>query len=116
MFRAMDTVSASPLPPAPDDGLGGAARASLRKLVPIRWVAVAGQLAALPVVYFGLGFELPIGRALGIVAASALFNLIHMARRQSATRFGDFDAALYLGYDIVQLGSLLFFTGGLENP
>jgi len=36
--------------------------------------------------------------------------------RQWAARLGARDAALYLGYDILQLAVLLYLTGGLQNP
>src|SRR5262249_59865278 len=36
--------------------------------------------------------------------------------RQWAARLGARSAALYLGYDILQLAVLLYLTGGLENP
>jgi two-component system, sensor histidine kinase RegB len=111
----MKSASTFDLGSAPLISLDGTVRVSLRKLVFIRWVAIAGQLAALLFVYFVLGFELPLGVALAIVAASALFNLIHVWQRQTA-RLGDLDAAFYLGYDIVQLGLLIYLTGGLGNP
>jgi two-component system sensor histidine kinase RegB len=37
-------------------------------------------------------------------------------RRQAAARLGERDAALCLGYDILQLAILLYLTGGLHNP
>jgi two-component system, sensor histidine kinase RegB len=40
---------------------GAAAGVSLRRLILMRWVAVIGQAAALLVVQFGVGFDLPIG-------------------------------------------------------
>jgi two-component system sensor histidine kinase RegB len=94
--------------------LRGPARVSLRTLMFIRWVAIGGQAVALIAVHFVLGFSLPIGLALSVVAASALFNLTHAYTRPG--RLGDRDAALYLAFDVVQLGALLYLTGGLENP
>lgn len=89
---------------------------SLRKLVLIRWVAVIGQAAALLVVHYGLGFALPLKSALAVVAASALLNTVASLPRSIGTRLGDRDAALYLAYDTLQLGVLLYLTGGLQNP
>ena len=91
-------------------------RISLRRLVLIRWVAVAGQGLALLVVHFGLGFELPIGPAFGVVACSVLLNLVFLFYRRAATRLGEGEAAAYLGYDLLQLAVLLYLTGGLQNP
>jgi two-component system sensor histidine kinase RegB len=89
---------------------------SLRMLVLIRWLAVAGQAAALLVAYFVLGFDFPIMVPLAAVAASALLNLIALPLRGASARLGEIEAACYLAYDIIQLAVLLFLTGGLENP
>lgn len=89
---------------------------SLRKLVLIRWVAVVGQAAALLVVHYGLGFVLPLRSALAVVAASAVLNTVASLPRSAGARLGDREAALYLAYDTLQLGILLYLTGGLQNP
>jgi two-component system sensor histidine kinase RegB len=89
---------------------------SLRKLVLIRWVAVIGQAVTLLVVYFGFGFDLPIKSALAVVAASVVLNAAASLPRSAGARLGDREAALYLAYDTLQLGILLYLTGGLQNP
>jgi two-component system sensor histidine kinase RegB len=104
-----DSTHIAPVAP----GLG---RISLRTLVPIRWIAVVGQALTLVIVHFGLGYHLPLLPAFAIVACSALLNLFLILHRQAATRLGERDAALYLGYDILQLAALLYLTGGLHNP
>ncbi len=91
-------------------------RISLRTLVPIRWVAVAGQALAVLTVHFGLGFQLPLIAALVVVAASALLNVVLIVHRQVARELSEGYAAMCLGYDILQLAVLLYLTGGLENP
>ena len=95
---------------------GGGVSVSLRMLLLIRWVAVVGQAATLLVVHFGLGYGLPIVAAMAVVAASALLNVVGMVSRGTTARLGEVEAASYLAYDIVQLGVLLFLTGGLANP
>jgi two-component system sensor histidine kinase RegB len=100
------------MPPLP--GVEAPARVSLRTLVLIRWIAIAGQLAALLFVHFVLAFELPLLRALAVVGASVLFNLANSFVRPA--RLADLDAALYLAFDVVQLSALLYLTGGLQNP
>jgi two-component system, sensor histidine kinase RegB len=89
---------------------------NLRTLILIRWVAIAGQALTILIVHYGLGFSLPLVPALGVVASSALLNLVLIVLRQWAARLGARDAALYLGYDILQLAVLLYLTGGLQNP
>src|SRR5436309_6968905 len=91
-------------------------RISLRRLVLIRWVAVAGQALALLVVHFVLEFPLPLLPAFGVVACSAALNLFFAFYHRTATRLGERQAAYFLGYDLLQLGLLLYLTGGLQNP
>ncbi|HEX6103914.1 MAG TPA: ActS/PrrB/RegB family redox-sensitive histidine kinase, partial [Alphaproteobacteria bacterium] len=87
----------------------------LRTLVAIRWAAIAGQAAALLAVHYGLLFPLPIVPAFLCVRAAAAFNL-WVQRGRGRMWLGDRDAALTLAYDLVQLGALIYLTGGLQNP
>src|SRR5215472_16558425 len=89
---------------------------SLRRLVLIRWIAVLGQAATVLVVHFGIGFKLPLTSTMVVIAASAVLNILASRRRLPTARLGDREAAAYLAYDTLQLGILLFLTGGLENP
>jgi two-component system, sensor histidine kinase RegB len=91
-------------------------RISLRTLVPIRWVAIAGQALTVLTVHYGLGFHLPLAPSLAAVAASAFLNVVLMVRRQVARELSERYAGLCLGYDILQLAILLYLTGGLQNP
>lgn len=111
-MSAMAAIASPRKPPAP----APRGRVRLRTLVLTRWVAVAGQAAALVIVHFGLGYRLPIWWALAAVAASAIVNLWAVVGRRPPARLGDRAAALYLAYDLVQLGLLLYLTGGLNNP
>lgn len=88
----------------------------LRTLILIRWVAISGQLVSLLAVHYSLGFELPLLPTLGAVGLSALVNVLSTVLWPPQTRLGDTDAALYLGYDVIQLSVLLALTGGLQNP
>jgi two-component system sensor histidine kinase RegB len=71
-------------------------------------VAVAG-------VHWILGFDLPLGWCLAAIALSAWLN-IFLTLRWRGNLLTDRNAALLLGYDILQLALLLYLTGGLENP
>ena len=88
----------------------------LRTLTLIRWVAIAGQALALLVVHFGFGFDVPLGPAFAVVAASLLLNLIVLTGHPTPVRLGVRSAAAFLAFDILQLAALLYLTGGLENP
>src|SRR5690606_36869199 len=75
---------------------------------------IVGQLVTLLLVHFVFDFELPILRALAVVGAAVLFNIANALVRPA--RITDLDAALYLGFDVLQLSALLYLTGGLQNP
>lgn len=85
-------------------------------LVAIRWVGVAGQGVTLLIVYYGLGYTFPIVPAIAAVIASAALNLFVLLRHWARPHIGERDAGLYLGFDILQLGALLYLTGGILNP
>ncbi|GAB4522321.1 MAG: ActS/PrrB/RegB family redox-sensitive histidine kinase [Amphiplicatus sp.] len=88
----------------------------LRTLTTLRWLAVAGQTAAILVVQFGLGFPTPLGLSLGVIAASAWLNLFAMFRFSPQRMLSEREAAGYIAFDIAQLCALLYLTGGLQNP
>jgi two-component system, sensor histidine kinase RegB len=79
-------------------------------------VGVIGQGVTLLIVYYGFGFSFPIVPAIAAVVASAAINLFVLLRHWARPHIGDRDAALYLGFDTLQLGVLLYLTGGLINP
>ncbi|MFO1150100.1 MAG: ActS/PrrB/RegB family redox-sensitive histidine kinase [Alsobacter sp.] len=93
-----------------------ATRLRLETLVRLRWLAVAGQGAAVGVVHGLLGFPLPLLACLLVIATSVLLNLMLMSRFPVSYRLGENAASTLLAFDIVQLAGLLYLTGGLENP
>jgi two-component system, sensor histidine kinase RegB len=110
--RAVSIASLTALPeprPAFD-------RISLRRLVLIRWVAIVGQAVALLVVHFAFAFHVPLVAAFLVVGCSVLLNLLVTLFRRAQTRLGEREAAIFLGYDLLQLAVLLYLTGGLQNP
>ena len=88
----------------------------LRTLGNLRWLAVAGQSVALFVVHFVFGYHLPLLRCAAAIAMSALLNIGLGIRYPAAYRLSNRDATGYLAYDVLQLASLLYLTGGIENP
>ncbi len=91
-------------------------RVRLRTLVLLRWLAVAGQTVAVLGVHFVAGFALPLVACLVVIGASAALNIAVSVRFPFAKRLSNREAALYLGFDLVQLFALLLLTGGLQNP
>ena len=88
----------------------------LDTFVRLRWLAIAGQSAAVVGAQFGLGLSLPFGWCFLAIAASSWLNLGLRIRFPASYRLNDDAAALLLAFDIVQLAVLLFLTGGLQNP
>lgn len=99
-------------------GLGPAAygRVRLRTLTNLRWLAIAGQSVTLFVVYFGLGYHLPLLRCAAAIAASAVLNMALTLAYPATHRLTNREATVHLGYDVLQLAALLYLTGGLQNP
>ena len=85
----------------------------LRTLILLRWVAIAGQLAAVGAALL-IGARFPLVPVLGMIGVAALLNVflsVAGARRVTAR-----EVAWQLGFDLAQVAGLLAFTGGLENP
>lgn len=91
-------------------------RVRLRTLSNLRWLAIGGQSATLFVVYFGLGYQLPILRCAAVTAASVVLNTALALRFPATHRLTNREATVHLAFDALQLAVLLYLTGGLENP
>jgi len=88
----------------------------LRTLVMLRWFAVAGQIGAVVVAHFGYGLQLHIGLIAVVIGLPVLANVISFFLYAENRRLSEGEANLMIGFDLVQLGLLLFLTGGLNNP
>lgn len=88
----------------------------VRTLVRLRWIAILGQLSTLGVTGLLLGYPMPWASTLAAVAAAVLLNLGLTALYARNARLVGGEALLHLAFDLVQLGVLLFLTGGLVNP
>jgi two-component system, sensor histidine kinase RegB len=91
-------------------------RLRLQTMVRLRWFAVLGQFLAVILIFFGFGFQLPIGWCLLFIAVSAWLNVFLRIRYPARHRLGTTFATLLLAYDVLQLAALLYLTGGIENP
>lgn len=85
-------------------------------LIRLRWLAVAGQSAAVIFTRFGLDFPLPMIRCFLCIGMSALLNFGLRLRFPVSQRLDDRWATRILSFDVLQLAALLFLTGGLDNP
>jgi two-component system sensor histidine kinase RegB len=88
----------------------------LRTLVLLRWVAIAGQVAAVLWVAYGLHFHTPVAWCLLVIAAAAWMNLSVSLSWPGVRLAGEREATLQLAFDLVELTVLLDLTGGLSNP
>ena len=97
-------------------GVGTGGRVRLRTLSNLRWLAVAGQSAALFLVYFALGYSLPILYCAVAIVVSAALNVVLALRYPPTHRLTNREATFYLAFDVLQLAVLLYLTGGIANP
>ena len=91
-------------------------RVRLRTLSNLRWLAIAGQSAALFLVYFALGYPLPILYCAVAIAVSAALNIVLALALSAGHRLTNREATFYLAFDVLQLAALLYLTGGIANP
>ena len=91
---------------------------SLRTLIILRWLALAGQSATLFTATVILHFDLPLLACASAVAAGAAFNLFASSELKGLDPqpTDGRRTALHLGFDMLQLTVLLALTGGLQNP
>ena len=83
--------------------------------VNLRWIAYIGQLVAILFVQFFLDFKFNYLTCLGIVLFSILTNL-YLQFKIRENQINNSISTTYLSFDIIQLGLLFFFTGGITNP
>ncbi len=110
------SVQASPRAKVHDLLRRGESRLRLQTIVRLRWLAVLGQSITVVFVYWIMGIDLPIGACFAVISLSAWLNVALRLRYPASQRLQSHYAFLMLGYDILQLGALLYLTGGLENP
>ncbi|MDD5249138.1 MAG: ATP-binding protein [Rhodocyclaceae bacterium] len=91
-------------------------RATLRRLVHLRWILLAASLVAILVVPAWLDIPLPLLPLLLALALLAVFNALAARRLQREATLTPQALGVQLGVDLVVLGVLLFLTGGGANP
>ncbi|MCW4115091.1 ActS/PrrB/RegB family redox-sensitive histidine kinase [Aurantimonas sp. MSK8Z-1] len=91
-------------------------RLRLATMVRLRWLSIAGQLAACVFVAWGLWYPYPVHACLALIALSAGLNLVLRLTFAESRRISSSAAAGLLAFDIVQLAGLLYLTGGIQNP
>jgi two-component system sensor histidine kinase RegB len=88
----------------------------LRTLVILRWVAITGQIVAVIVALRIYHLQIETGLIALTIGASIVANLVSSFIYPQSRRLSEREASLMLVFDILQLGLLLYLTGGLNNP
>tara|TARA_B100000035_G_scaffold270696_1_gene245111 strand:+ start:439 stop:1719 length:1281 start_codon:yes stop_codon:yes gene_type:complete len=83
--------------------------------ISLRWIGIIGQLISVNFVYFFLNFEFDFLLSNLIIFLGILSNLFLIFVYQK-TQLSDRSAFIFLVIDILQLGALLYLTGGVTNP
>jgi two-component system sensor histidine kinase RegB len=82
----------------------------------LRLMAGFGQLGAILFVHYNLGFELPLVMCLLSIGASILLTGVIWLNWPGQKRPSDRAIFALLMFDQTQLASVLFLTGGVQNP
>ena len=83
--------------------------------VNLRWIAIIGQLTAVNFVYLILNFQFDFITSNIIIFLGILSNL-YLLIIYKKTQLSDRSAFIFLLIDILQLGVLLYLSGGIINP
>lgn len=82
----------------------------------LRWVSLTGQLIALLVIGAPFGFSFPILPLFLVIASSVALTAYLQFRYPSTIALQPRIVSGLLAFDVLQIGILLYLTGGLQNP
>lgn len=88
----------------------------LRTLILLRWVAIAGQIGAITVAQRMYHVQLELGLCYLAIGVSVIGNLVAIFVFPENKRLTESENFLMVLFDLLQLGFLLYLTGGLHNP
>ena len=83
--------------------------------ITLRWIGILGQFISVNFVYFFLDFKFDFLTSNIIIIFGILSNL-YLIFIYKKTQLSDRSAFIFLVIDIIQLGILLYLTGGVNNP
>ena len=83
--------------------------------ISLRWIGIIGQLISVNIVYFFFNFEFNFIISNVIIFLGIISNLFLIFIYEK-TQLSDRSALVFLIIDILQLGSLIYLTGGIINP
>ncbi len=85
-------------------------------LARLRWLAIAGQSAAVAIATLWLEFDLPLGWLFVVIAFTAVTNLFLVGLLCRSSELPEFLVPLLLLTDVLALTALLAAAGGPSNP
>ena len=88
----------------------------LGNLIKIRWIAIFGQILAIFFVTYIFKIQIPLYETLSIIILSVIVNFYSYFEERKNKTISNIKAFLFLLFDTLQLGFLLFLTGGIINP
>ena len=90
---------------------------SLKKstYIALRWIGIFGQLISVNFVYYFLDFKFDFITAILVIFFGSLSNLFLIFINKN-TQLSEKSALIFLLVDILQLGFLIYLTGGMHNP
>ncbi len=97
-------------------GVPRRSRLRMRTLVTQRWIAIVGQTLAVLGCGLLLKFDLPFAACFALIGLSTWLNLILTFSSPGQRLALDWETALQLTFDTLQLSGLLYLTGGITNP
>jgi two-component system sensor histidine kinase RegB len=94
----------------------GAGSSSLFRLLALRWVSIAGQIAAIAATVLLLQIELPLQSIALVIAGQIAVNAMSYARLAHAETITGMELLTQLLLDVAALTLLVYFAGGSSNP
>ena len=88
----------------------------LGNLIKIRWIAIFGQCLAIFFVSLIIKIQIPFFETLLIILLSVIVNVYSYYEERKNKSISNTKAFSFLLFDTLQLGFLLFLTGGIINP
>ena len=88
----------------------------LGNLIKIRWIAIFGQFLAIFFVFYFVNIQIPFFQTLVIIFLSVALNFYSYFEQRKNKSITNIKAFSFLLFDTLQLGFLLFLTGGIINP
>ena len=89
---------------------------SKKTFVNLRWIAQLGQLISILFVEYFLKFNFDFYNYCLIIIVIGIITNFYLQFKIRENQLNNFFSSTFLAYDIIQLGCLLFLTGGITNP